>query len=97
MAFRPGVRRESRLRRHRRVSMPRGYATSIVHRADRRPGPTLREMTFLVGAKKGLCIYIYFLKLYRGVPARDSAPPLHVRVPPREFDGLPSAGAAPAL
>lgn len=38
-----------------------------------------------------------FLKLYRGVLARDSAPPLHVRVPPREFDGLPSAGAAPAL
>lgn len=28
---------------------------------------------------------------------RDSAPPLHVMVPPREFDGLPSAGAAPAL
>lgn len=42
--------------------------------------------------------YVYMLlKLYRGVPARDSAPPLHVRVPPREFDGLPSAGAAPAL
>lgn len=33
----------------------------------------------------------------RLVSARDSAPPLHVRVPPREFDGLPSAGAAPAL
>lgn len=42
-------------------------------------------------------IMYMFLKLYRGVPARDSAPPLHVRVPPREFDGLPSAGAAPAL
>ena len=42
-------------------------------------------------------ICIFFIKLYRNVPARDSAPPLHVRVPPREFDGLPSAGAAPAL
>lgn len=96
MAFRPGDRREVRLRRRRRASMPRGYTTSIVHRADRRPGPTLREMTFRPERRKDY-VYIYFLKLYRGVPARDSAPPLHVRVPPREFDGLPSAGAAPAL
>lgn len=27
----------------------------------------------------------------------DTAPPLHVGVTPRKFDGLPSAGAAPAL
>ena len=27
----------------------------------------------------------------------DSAPPLHDGVTPRKFDGLPSAGAAPAL
>ena len=33
----------------------------------------------------------------RSPRGRDSAPPLHVMVPPREFDGLPSAGAAPAL
>lgn len=33
----------------------------------------------------------------RATSERGSAPPLHVGVPPREFDGLPSAGAAPAV
>lgn len=41
--------------------------------------------------------FVIFYKLCRNMSACESAPPLHVRVPPREFDGLPSAGAAPAL
>lgn len=64
--------------------------------------PTLIDNPDLSSSQDGpfergekLCIFLF--KLYRVVPARDSAPPLHVRVPPREFDGLPSAGAAPAL